>query len=253
MVRAAIKRIVSQIPQYRRRSLLATMPPRSRRGPPLHAQADRGAVGSRRWRTTRDARGSTLCRREERPRCGALTGSPTWTRAGVHRKQARRDGGTPLERPGPRRRCTDKSQVQRQEVARGVQGGSVRVLAPRHPQEGGRERHLDVITTSAPAPRTTCTHRPPAARTPGDASTVMSHDEIAMVRTIERVIGRRYRASRCRLRLGTVALEEDGWSRAVGQTKSHMPYRRSRTRNKQTATGRNQRGCVLLVAFHYAG
>ena len=217
-----INRIVSQIPVYRQTLLFsATMPPEvealARRylRRPLVVQVGRRSMAANTvthavYTVPSEKKSALLTHLLRKPDMDSVLVF-TRTKHGADRVVRH------LERAGVSATAmhADKSQVQRQQALEGFKDGSIRVLVATDIAQRGLDVSgiSHVINYDVPQQPEDYVHRigrTGRAATTGDAFTFMSPDEIAMVRTIERVIGQKIpRISVPGYDFGTVAAEEE--------------------------------------------
>ena len=218
-----INRIVSQIPPYRQTLLFsATMPPEvealARRylRKPIVVQVGRRSMAANTvthavYTVPSEKKSALLAHLLRKPDMDSVLVF-TRTKHGADRVVRH------LERAGVSATAmhADKTQVQRQQALEGFRDGSVRVLVATDIAQRGLDVSgiSHVINYDVPQQPEDYVHRigrTGRAATTGDAFTFMSPDEIAMVRTIERVIGQKIpRISVPGYDFGTVAAAEDG-------------------------------------------
>ena len=218
-----INRIVSQIPPYRQTLLFsATMPPEvealARRylRKPIVVQVGRRSMAANTvthavYTVPSEKKSALLAHLLRKPDMDSVLVF-TRTKHGADRvvRHLERDGVSATAMHA------DKTQIQRQKALEGFRDGSVRVLVATDIAQRGLDVSgiSHVINYDVPQQPEDYVHRigrTGRAATTGDAFTFMSPDEIAMVRTIERVIGQKIpRISVPGYDFGTVALEEDG-------------------------------------------
>jgi ATP-dependent RNA helicase RhlE len=216
-----INRIVSQIPPYRQTLLFsATMPPevealaRKYLRKPLVVQVGRRSMAANTvthavYPVPREKKSALLVELLRKPDMDSVLVF-TRTKHGADRVVRH------LERAGISSTAmhADKTQVQRTNALEGFKDGSVRVLVATDIAQRGLDVSgiSHVINYDVPQQPEDYVHRigrTGRAAMTGDAFTFMSPDEIAMVRTIERVIGQKIpRISVPGYDFGTVALEE---------------------------------------------
>ena len=216
-----INRIVSQIPAYRQTLLFsATMPPEvealARRylRRPLVVQVGRRSMAANTvthavYTVPSEKKSALLTHLLRKPDMDSVLVF-TRTKHGADRVVRH------LERAGVSATAmhADKTQVQRQQALEGFKDGSIRVLVATDIAQRGLDVSgiSHVINYDVPQQPEDYVHRigrTGRAATTGDAFTFMSPDEIAMVRTIERVIGQKIpRISVPGYDFGTVAAEE---------------------------------------------
>jgi ATP-dependent RNA helicase RhlE len=218
-----INRIVSQIPPYRQTLLFsATMPPevealaRKYLRKPIVVQVGRRSMAANTvthavYTVPSEKKSALLAHLLRKPDMDSVLVF-TRTKHGADRvvRHLERDGVSATAMHA------DKTQIQRQKALEGFRDGSVRVLVATDIAQRGLDVSgiSHVINYDVPQQPEDYVHRigrTGRAATTGDAFTFMSPDEIAMVRTIERVIGQKIpRISVPGYDFGTVALEEDG-------------------------------------------
>jgi ATP-dependent RNA helicase RhlE len=216
-----INRIVSQIPPYRQTLLFsATMPPevealaRKYLRKPLVVQVGRRSMAANTvthavYPVPREKKSALLVELLRKPDMDSVLVF-TRTKHGADRVVRH------LERAGISSTAmhADKTQVQRTNALEGFKDGSVRVLVATDIAQRGLDVSgiSHVINYDVPQQPEDYVHRigrTGRAAMTGDAFTFMSPDEIAMVRTVERVIGQKIpRISVPGYDFGTVALEE---------------------------------------------
>ncbi len=216
-----INRIVAQVPAYRQTLLFsATMPPevealaRKYLRKPIVVQVGRRSMAASTvthavYPVPREKKSALLTELLRKPDMDSVLVF-TRTKHGADRvvRHLERDGvaATAMH--------ADKTQVQRSKALEGFKDGSVRVLVATDIAQRGLDVSgiSHVINYDVPQQPEDYVHRigrTGRAATTGDAFTFMSPDEIAMVRTIERVIGQKIpRISVPGYDFGTVALEE---------------------------------------------
>jgi ATP-dependent RNA helicase RhlE len=215
-----INRVVSQIPPYRQTLLFsATMPPevealaRKYLRKPLVVQVGRRSMAASTvshavYPVPRERKSELLVELLKKDEMDSVL-IFTRTKHGADRVVRH------LERAGISATAmhADKSQVQRMKALEGFKDGSVRVLVATDIAQRGLDVSgiSHVINYDVPQQPEDYVHRigrTGRAATTGDAFTFMSPDEIAMVRTIERIIGQQIpRVSVPGYDFGTVAAD----------------------------------------------
>jgi ATP-dependent RNA helicase RhlE len=225
-----INRIVSQIPPYRQTLLFsATMPPevealaRKYLRKPIVVQVGRRSMAANTvthavYTVPSEKKSALLAHLLRKPHMDSVLVF-TRTKHGADRvvRQLEQDGVSATAMHG------DKTQVQREKALEGFKDGSIRVLVATDIAQRGLDVSgiSHVINYDVPQQPEDYVHRigrTGRAATTGDAFTFMSPDEIAMVRTIERVIGQKIpRISVPGYDFGTVAVEAEAVPEVVAE------------------------------------
>jgi ATP-dependent RNA helicase RhlE len=225
-----INRIVSQIPPYRQTLLFsATMPPevealaRKYLRKPIVVQVGRRSMAANTvthavYTVPSEKKSALLAHLLRKPDMDSVLVF-TRTKHGADRvvRQLEQDGVSATAMHG------DKTQVQREKALEGFKDGSIRVLVATDIAQRGLDVSgiSHVINYDVPQQPEDYVHRigrTGRAATTGDAFTFMSPDEIAMVRTIERVIGQKIpRISVPGYDFGTVAVPAEAVAEVVAE------------------------------------